>query len=233
VSCNSALVAALVFSLQIAQVAPQTLQKISTLSDLQPRTIEQNARAVYFDLSPIWGYPEVTKPGIYGPVIVVEQGGSPGERTTIDEERSAAVCGSDVVVVGRIVASTAFLNRSRNGLFTDYEINIDEWIVPRGGFGTSRRVIVSSQWGSVLLNGQLLSSHDRPLPVGWRGVFFAKRVNDNVGLVLDISPAEADYPVQVLSDDKLGHSNIKGDLNTLGALTTKLKETALACRRRF
>jgi len=161
---------------------PNAVQRVDSFDDIRAKTADELKRARAFDqyqgcnicLSGrrLTDFPDGTiRVTTGGAGHLVDLGPPPTpERWLWDQ-----ACRADAIAIGRPASRRALLNAEESYLFTDYSIDVDEWI--RRLDGHDRTVTMSLPGGDVYVGAAFYSagsSHALVLALGQRYVLFLK-----------------------------------------------------------
>jgi hypothetical protein len=160
---------------------------IRDVSELRPGTEAERARAQYFN-----GYgAEINAPG--SALEILRAGSSrfalperavpvpppgfvsPTEAELRREGLAAAVCRTQLVLLGQASSAKVMLSEAANTLFTDHSVQIERWLKPAAG---ASRATFSSQGAVVRMAGRVSQVDTTAnLPLRERMIFFAADFN--------------------------------------------------------
>ena len=147
-------------------------QRIKGVSELQPVSDEEKARAAYFskertsemtiqELVELGGgglrlqYIQSDPRRPFLPVVCVGSrpdaeacavAASPEAMVRLEANLRKPVCSAEAVVAGRVTAQKALLTAGEKALFTDYSVEVQQWVRPASGAPN----LVVSEWGGMV-----------------------------------------------------------------------------------
>jgi hypothetical protein len=162
--------------------------RVESLSDILPKTADEQRRAQYFDLpgfAKLLDQPPGTA-GIVSPEAPHMAPPPPGTPPPTAEQLQQqqrerfrrAICALDAIAIGTPGSRRVLLNKSGTWLFTDLQVSVDRWIVP--GTLTTRTATFSFSGGAVNVAGRVLSADSgrgRGPRLGETSVFFLQVID--------------------------------------------------------
>jgi len=126
---------------------------VASLNELEPRTIDQELRAKYFDRLP-YGPPLRAENQIVLQPTEALPPAPPGEAPTFDPADAPRnrVCPRDAIVIGRATAGAPYLTASRTSLFSDFQVEVDGWIKPMSR--SEKNITASTVGGRAIVSGR-------------------------------------------------------------------------------
>ena len=217
------------------------IERVSSLSDLKPRTSSEEARATQLDRR----YPQKLADSPDGGERIVSTTLGPGvsqvpdivktvdgvsiptfpSQTNEADALTRQICSAETSLVGRAVSRRTLLSSSESWLITDYRISVDRWL--HGGTKNTE-IVVSDPNGEVDVAGRIYRTRTsgRPLPllkIGQAYVIGLVALAGNDGYQFSFPPIVVD----LTGSPAGGTGSSMNDASTLG----KLSRAAASCTR--
>jgi hypothetical protein len=175
-----------------------TVPRLESVNDIQPKTADEQRRAEYFDRP---GWPKLLDmpPGTVGIVSREEPSKAPPPPGTPSpapptaeqlqrrqqENFRRAVCSVDAIAIGTPQSRRVLLTKSGSWLFTDLQVSIERWIVP--GSLTTRTATFSFGAGTVNVAGRVLSVPGTGPRLNETAAFFLRTIKGSAGYSIFVS----------------------------------------------